>query len=94
MKIIRKRPGAAAEVIRVENTLEALQQEVQGYIEAVTLDKDSVLLCNEEGFLMGLENQQFLGTTFAGAVLIVGTAGEEFADVPEKMIRLLCGGAA
>lgn len=82
MKIIRKRPGAAAEVIRVENTLEALQQEVQGYIEAVTLDKDSVLLCNEEGFLMGLENQQFLGTTFAGTVLIVGTAGEEFADVP------------
>ena len=94
MKIIRKRPGAAAEVIRVENTLEALQQEVQGYIEAVTLDKDSVLLCNEEGFLMGLENQQFLGTTFAGTVLIVGTAGEEFADVPEKAIRLLCGGAA
>lgn len=94
MKIIRKRPGAAAEVIRVENTLEALQQEVQGCIEAVTLDKDSVLLCNEEGFLMGLENQQFLGTTFAGTVLIVGTAGEEFADVPEKMIRLLCGGAA
>lgn len=94
MKVIRKRPGAAAEVIRVENTLEALQQEVLGYIETVTLDKDSVLLCNEEGFLMGLENQYFLGTTFAGTVLIVGTAGEEFADVPDRVVRMLCGGAA
>ena len=94
MKIIRKRPGAAAEVIRVENTLEALQQEVQGCIEAVTLDKDSVLLCNEEGFLMGLEIQYFLGTTFAGPVLIVGTAGEEFADVPDRVVQMLCGGAA
>lgn len=93
MKIIRKRPGAAAEVIQVENTLEALQREVQGHIEAVTLEKDSVLLCNEDGFLMGLENQHFLGITFAGTVLIVGTAGEEFADVPARLVRILCGGA-
>lgn len=36
MKAIRKKPGCAPEIIEVENTLEALQQEVGGYIEAVT----------------------------------------------------------
>ena len=33
MKAIRKKPGCAPEIIEVENTLEALQQEVGGYIE-------------------------------------------------------------
>ena len=46
MKAIRKKPGCAPEIIEVENTLEALQQEVGGYIETVSI-ADVVIICNE-----------------------------------------------
>ena len=48
MKAIRKKPGCAPEVIEVENTLEALQNEVGGYIETVTVASDTAIICNEE----------------------------------------------
>ena len=37
MKAIRKKPGAQPEIIEVDNTLAALQQEVGGYIETVSI---------------------------------------------------------
>lgn len=83
MKAIRKKPGCAPEVIEVENTLKALQDEVGGYIEVITLPYGAALICNEEGRLHGLPyNCCVFGTSFVGTVLIVGTKGEEFCDVP------------
>ena len=43
MKAIRKKPGCAPEIIEVGNTLKALQREVSGYIETVTIASDAVL---------------------------------------------------
>lgn len=40
MKAVYKRPGLPPEIIEVENTLEALQEKVGGYIETVTLASD------------------------------------------------------
>lgn len=83
MKAIRKKTGCAPEVIEVENTLKALQDEVGGYIETVTLASDAVVICNEEGRLCGLPyNCRFVGVDFVGTILVVGTKGEEFCDVP------------
>lgn len=83
MKAIRKKIGCAPEIIEVENTLEALQQEVCGYIEAVTLPYGAVLICNEEGRILGLpDNGRVCGVDVVGTVLIVGTKGEELCDVP------------
>ncbi len=83
MKVIRKKPGCKAEVIEVENTLEALQQEVGGYIEVVTLPYGAALICNEEGRILGLpDNGRACGVDVVGTVLIVGTKDEEFCDVP------------
>ena len=83
MKAIRKKPGCAPEIIEVENTLKALQREASGYIETVTIASDAVIICNEEGRLHGLPyNCCVFGTSFVGTVLVVGTKGEEFCDVP------------
>lgn len=83
MKAIRKKPGCEPELIDVDNTLKALQAEVGGYIETVTIASDAVVICNEEGRLHGLPyNCCVFGTSFVGTVLIVGTKGEEFCDVP------------
>lgn len=54
MKAIRKKPGCEPELVEVENTLEALQQEVGGHIETVTIASDVVVICNEEGVLLGM----------------------------------------
>ena len=78
MKAIRKKPGCAPEIIEVENTLKALQAEVGGYIETVSI-ADVVIICNEEGRLCGLPyNCRFVGT-----ILVVGRNKDEFCDVPE-----------
>lgn len=84
MKAIRKKPGCAPEIIEVGNTLKALQREVSGYIETVTIASDAVIICNEEGRILGLpDNCRVCGVDFVGKVLIVGTKGDEFCDVPE-----------
>lgn len=84
MKAIRKKPGCEPEIIEVENTLKALQAEVGGYIETVTIASDAVIICNEEGRILGLpDNGRVCGVDVVGTVLIVGTKGEEFCDVPE-----------
>ena len=84
MKAIRKKPGCEPELIDIDNTLKALQAEVGGYIETVTITSDAVIICNEEGRILGLPyNCRFVGVDFVGTVLIVGTKGDEFCDVPE-----------
>ena len=84
MKAIRKKPGGEPEIVEVENTLEALQQEVGGYIETVTVASDTALICNEEGVLLGMPyNCRFFGVDFVGPILVVGRNKDEFCDVPE-----------
>ena len=86
MKAIRKKPGAQPEIIEVDNTLAALQTEVGGYIETVTIASDAVVICNEEGRILGLpDNGRVCGVDVVGTVLVVGVNGPEFCDVPAFM---------
>lgn len=83
MKVIRKKPGCAPELIDIDNTLKALQAEVGGCIETVSI-ADVVIICNEEGRLCGLPyNCRFVGVDFVGTILVVGRDRDEFCDVPE-----------
>lgn len=90
MKVARKRPGEPWEFAEIENTLEALQAEVGGYIETLTVASDACLVLNEEGLINALpfnfrwERHQFFGT-----VLVCGVDGEEFTDTPVKNLNIL-----
>ena len=89
MQVIYKAPGAPAEVRDIPNELSALQEAVGGYIETVSLASDAVVICNEEGRLMGLpHNTRFVGVDFVGPILIAGVDGEEFCDVPSVNLLL------
>ena len=84
MKIVKKLPGMAAEVIDIEINLESLQIEVGGMIEAVTLFEGSSFICNEEGRLLGMEPNIIVnGVDFVGPVLVVGVKGEHFSELPQ-----------
>lgn len=86
--VMVKKPG---EEPRLEehfpNRLEAYQEAVGGFIEAVTLASDLVILCNEEGRLLGLPfNVNLCGIDFYGPVVAVGVEGEDFAGLSDDMI--------
>lgn len=90
MKVIYKAPGCAPERRDIPNTLEELQAAVGGYIETVTFASNAVVICNEEGRLQGLpHNCTFLGVDFVGPILIVGRAGDDFADLTPEVMRML-----
>lgn len=81
--VIIKEPGQAPRLEPLfENTLEAFQEAVDGYIEAVTIAEDLVIICNEEGRLRGLPfNVNVCGVGFVGTVIAVGVKGDEFASL-------------
>lgn len=73
-----------------DNTLEAFQEAVGGYIEAVTLCSDLVLICNEEGRIRGLPyNTTIAGCQFYGPVLAVGVKYDEFSSLKARHVRFV-----
>lgn len=85
MRVLKIEPGKAPIAINIDNTLEALQGQVGGYIETVTAFEDVVLIVDEEGRLKGKpDNFTFFGEELVGVVLVVGVDGEEFCDLTKK----------
>lgn len=90
MRVIRKRPGQVPQIVDVENTLESLQFEVDGWIEAVTFAEDACVICNEEGRIQGIPfNLELMGILFFGTILIVGVDGENFTDLSDAGVELM-----
>ena len=86
--VVIKEPGKAPRVEPLfSNTLEAFQGAVGGYIEAVTLCTDLVLIVNEEGRIRGLPfNLNMAGLPLYGTVLAVGAKGDEFTSLKASTV--------
>ena len=83
IKVLIKDPGKKPRSVYISNTIENLQKTVGGYIEAVTLASDLVIICNEEGRLKNLShNCHICGVDFVGTIIFCGIEGENFADIP------------
>ena len=85
------KPYELPEEIEIDNTLEAKQEKVGGYIECVYLPNDDsvVLICNEEGKINGMELNRFIGhDIIAGPFLIFGDDYEngEFKSLNHEQI--------
>ena len=92
MKAFKKAVGEPWTEIDIDNTLEALQKAVGGYIECVSLATDICLIVDEEGLLKGKEyNVTFCGMPLVGTVLLVGVDGDDFCDVPNNIKDFLGG---
>lgn len=79
-----KMPGQPAQRQLIDNDLETLQILVGGYIEAVNIDSDLVVVCNEEGMINDLPfNTKLCGHYFFGTIALVGIKDDEFADCPQ-----------
>lgn len=85
LRVLKFEPGKAPEEITMPNTLEAFQRAVGGDIETLGLDSGAVLVCNEEGKLMGLPaNRQVGGDTIAGTFLIAGSSDGGFCSLSDE----------
>ena len=97
MKVLRIRPKHYPEVIDIDGSLESLQKEVEGMIQAVyPWDDEVALICNEEGKLQNDAVENFNRTLdgpygipidiIAGTFLIVGLTEEDFGDLSPEYI--------
>lgn len=82
MKIIFKEPGKPAVYKEVPNELEDLQELVDGWVEAHTVEDDLVIICNEEGRIRQMPYNCHVFTDWVGPIAFVGCKGDEFCDVP------------
>ena len=89
IKVVMVEPMKEPYPAEVENTLEGLQKAVGGYIEAVYLEDNVVLVCNEEGKLMGLPGNRSLGNDIiAGTFFVAGSNDDgEFVSLAEDKIQ-------
>ena len=88
---IVKEPGKPARVEPLfTNTLQAFQEAVGGYMEAVARCADLALIVNEEGRLKGLPfNCNVCGADLVGPVIAVGVKGEEFASLKAQHVPMI-----
>lgn len=98
MKILRIRPKHCPEVIDIDGSLESLQKEVEGPIQAVyPWDDEVALICNEEGKLQD-DYMEKLNRTLdgpygipvdiiVGTFLIVGLTEDDFGDLSPEFIE-------
>lgn len=87
IKVLVKQPGRPLQLGAIPNELHAFQEAVDGYIEAVPLRPDLVMIVNEEGKLNGMQynfriNLNGYEDMIFGPCLIVGVDGEDFTDCP------------
>lgn len=95
IKVLKVAPHEVPEVIYLENKLEVLQTAVsigatyRGLIEIISLDRESCIVCNEEGKLIGLEPNRRLGSDIlCGVFYITGqTEDGDLASLPEHLIK-------
>ena len=91
IKCLLVKPYELPQEIEIDNTLEAKQKLVGGWIEQAFLPKDDsvVLICNEEGKINGMKANRDIGhDIIAGPFLIVGDDYEngDFKSLSEDQI--------
>lgn len=91
MKVCAKRPDSDIMVIDgFENTLEAFQDAVDGYIECVYLDKNIIGVVNDAGVINGSHfNMTIDGIQIFGNIVFVNDGYEEFESLTDEQIDYL-----
>ncbi len=94
MKVLKKAPGKAPEVITIDGSLSSMQGIVGGYIQVLNVPKcKAVMVCNEEGRILALpQNITLMGRQILGTVFFCCSGKDELVGLTasaEKEIRQL-----
>ena len=88
MRILKLHQSGRLEVKSIKNELKALQNEVGGYIETVSIfeDADLAVIVDEEGALKMRGKNPFI-PGLRGDVIICGVRGDAFTSVPPFKLK-------
>jgi len=93
LKIVFKKPGKTPIGIEIENTLEKLQELVEGYIEIIRANDDGsiLMIVNEEGRIHNLKPNIWVGNTnIVGNVVFVQNGSDgEFHSLTDDMVKTI-----
>ena len=87
MRVVFVEPHSPPYTAEVADELESLQKAVGGLIEFVYNRDGTVIVCNEESKLMGMDGNRRIGdgtSVIAGQFFVVGTADEELCSLTEE----------
>lgn len=96
LHVLMVRPGEEAYEADIEDSLEGLQEAVGGGIKvALILDDDECLIiCNEEGKVLGLEENRalrysngYVYDVVVGPFIVAAEAGENFVSLNEEQVK-------
>ena len=89
MRILKVEPGRFPFEKDMPDTLEAIQQEVEGLFQPVYMEEGVILCCNEEGKLIGMQpNRRIPGDIICGPFFLVGDDGEGgFCSLTHQQIQ-------
>lgn len=88
IRVLIVKPNQEPKQMKVEHTLDKLQNIVGGLIEYVELDRNTDLICNEEGKLLQMELNRRLGNDIiAGTFIIAGQHYGETISLSRKQIK-------
>ena len=77
LRVVMVEPHEAPYELNITDQLEDLQETVGGMIEVIGNGDGTLLVCNEEAKLMGMDgNRRLNGDVIAGPFFVVGTDGE------------------
>lgn len=89
MRILKIEPGKLPQAKLIDNTLEAMQAEVDGLIEVIPVGAGICIVCNDEGKLNGMQPNRWLGDDIiCGPFFVVGDTGDDFCSLTDEQIRV------
>ena len=87
LKTVYVEPGRKPFVSEVGDDIKSMQKAVGGLIQPVYMGDGTILICNDEGKLNGMEGNRRLGETIiAGPFFMVGEDGEDFRSLTDAEI--------
>ncbi len=90
LTVVMVKPHKTPYVTEIADELSALQRCVGGYIEVVGNGDGTLIICNEEGKLLGLEGNRRIRdgmSIIAGTFFVVGEDGENFRSLTESEVK-------
>ena len=95
IRVVIKNVNENGKVVEVDNELQTFQNIVNGHIQTYPFVNGMLIICNEEGKLMNLEENFSIPLSdgyveqIVGNVIFVSMDGDEFASLSDENISFL-----
>lgn len=88
LRVLMVEPHKAPHEMFITNQLDDLQETVGGLIEVIGNGDGTLLVCNEEAKLNGMDgNRRIDGDVIAGSFFVVGADGEDFRSLTDEEMQ-------